>query len=576
MEQKKVELISFELKDFRIIKAVKLDFDKWKDTNVLEVIGDIGNGKSSLLEGLEIATTGASHIKDKSLLDLGFKSEVLLSDGEHKIYMGVKVVEITRGENKGKPKFETYLYEKDLDGKLVSNPIIDGKKATAKEYTDLLSTALTFRMADMFSENQTIHRNLIQELFAKELSELGVEELLDRIMLVKADRDSARHDRDRAGATFEGFKEEGLTEDKLEKLNHIDVTGIEDMIRQLEVDKGILLKSPEEEKVKKLNIIKDAARVLVDKIRDLNDKKNAEYSEKKKSWDELKSDYDLDNAELSKAKTALTPILIPKRVESKISEAFDMWDKEIKADHSSFLSLTEPTSPETIQITDGKPVLGDTIPKGYSQLVDLYKIEQQKYIHLNAAAVSDTVDTVEIDAKIEQKQAEKESADKNNEIVRRYTLLKTWIEARGKYEKEIDTLRKLYTKINTGVDGLVITPTLTESGRLEIWFEYNGQHSPELFKNKDKVYQRFSEYSKSQRAIVGVLLQAARLDKKGKALRIVVLDDYTQTQKGKALLEKICKERDLKLVIARTDDRYDLKKLDIGEMIIENGELLLG
>ena len=45
--QKIVKIISFELKNFRIIRAVKIDFQKWKEVGVIEIIGDEGEGKSS-------------------------------------------------------------------------------------------------------------------------------------------------------------------------------------------------------------------------------------------------------------------------------------------------------------------------------------------------------------------------------------------------------------------------------------------------------------------------------------------------------------------------------------------------
>ena len=150
--------MTLEVNDHRIIKVAKLDFAKWKDNGVIEVIGDIGNGKSTLLESIAAATTGTNHIKDKSLLEKGFKSEVCLMDGHHKVYMGIKVSEYSRGKNKGESKFETYIYEYDKNGKVISEPTIDGVSASAKEYSEMLSTALTFRMADMFSENQTVHK----------------------------------------------------------------------------------------------------------------------------------------------------------------------------------------------------------------------------------------------------------------------------------------------------------------------------------------------------------------------------------------------------------------------------------
>jgi len=270
---------------------------------------------------------------------------------------------------------------------------------------------------------------------------------------------------------------------------------------------------------------------------------------------------------------------VPESVESKIFTVSDEWVDFIKIKHEAVRKSGEKEKPVLLDITDGRVMIYEdtVIPKAYetlmkkkSEIGKKYKAEKDAPLDLSK------IDTSEIDKKIEDKKKEIELAEANNILVDRFKMWSDWIEKKGIYEKEVDTLRKLYTKIDTGVKGLFIQPNLTESGKLEIWLEYSGEHDSKLFKNTKKELRRLYEYSKSQRAITGVLLQAARLDKKDKALRLCVLDDYTQTKSGKALLEKICAERDLKLIISKTSDEYDLNNLGDATFAVENGELLLG
>ena len=93
-----------------------------------------------------------------------------------------------------------------------TSAVQDGEIFTAKEYSEMLSTSLTFHMDQLFSENQTIHRKLIENLYSDELKGLGSDELVEKIKEKKEDRDAKRHERDRAAATMEGFKEEQISE----------------------------------------------------------------------------------------------------------------------------------------------------------------------------------------------------------------------------------------------------------------------------------------------------------------------------------------------------------------------------
>ncbi len=103
-------------------------------------------------------------------------AESQLIDGDIKLYAGVSVEEYSRGERKGDPKYEVFLYAKDNNGKQYV-PIIDGVAATASQYMSMLTTELTFSLPDLFSENQTTHRKLIERLFKPELDKLGAEAL---------------------------------------------------------------------------------------------------------------------------------------------------------------------------------------------------------------------------------------------------------------------------------------------------------------------------------------------------------------------------------------------------------------
>ena len=69
----------------------------------------------------------------------------------------------------------------------------------------------------------------------------------------------------------------------------------------------------------------------------------------------------------------------------------------------------------------------------------------------------------------------------------------------------------------------------------------------------------------------GVMLQAARLNLKPKALRLAIVDDVAFTQKGLAVLSKLCTDLDVQLITCRTDD-IDRSQVKDGEVLMENGE----
>ena len=167
----------------------------------------------------------------------------------------------------------------------------------------------------------------------------------------------------------------------------------------------------------------------------------------------------------------------------------------------------------------------------------------------------------------------RDSAEKNNQLVNRFGYWQTWIEAKGLYEKEIDTLRKLYGKVDTGVKGMVIEPMPTNSGRIEIWLKYDGTYEPEFFGNDKRESRFLFDYSAFQRSIIGLLLQSARLNLKPKALRMAFIDDISVTKKSIEMLNRVCDELNLRLWTTFAKDDYDLANIPDGEIVVEGGEI---
>ena len=117
-----------------------------------------------------------------------------------------------------------------------------------------------------------------------------------------------------------------------------------------------------------------------------------------------------------------------------------------------------------------------------------------------------------------------------------------------------------------------IVPRDTESGKVEVWVMYDGAYAPEYFGNPNKQQRFMFDYSSFQRTIIGLLLQAARLDLKPKALRIAFIDDVAFTKRDVSVLSDIAEKLNLKLITAWTHEA-DKDNLIDGQVLVEGGEV---
>ena len=587
--QKQITLIGLRVDNYRILKSVLLTPDVLSQ-RVTRVTGDIGQGKSTLLDALKIGLNGTDAIAKKDGLEKGFVAEVQLMDGEHKLFMGAKVTEYQRGENKGEPKFETYLYEKDPDGKPFQ-PIIDGRAATAADYSKMLTTELVFNMPMLFSSNATEHRKLIEKLFADELSKLGVASVVEKINSSRAVRDNRRSICDANGSFLDSFKEEGWGLEDLQALSSVDVKTLSEKITALEVEKGVAKTSVEdknklaeskaqEERTAQLQKIKDDAAKVVGKIRVVTTALETEYDVKKKSFEKLNEE--LVNAQLEYG-YVIDRISGCSFFESgKQTEINHLVLEQYKKFTSKeiYKGLITPVLPILIQIDEmGIPVIPESPDKAYSELITERTELLKKYQELHATPLAFTKielgDTTEIDEKIKKATLTRDAGLTTNRIYERFGQWNNWMEAKSEYDGYVNELRRLYAGINTGVEGLVITPI--ESGKsVEIWLQYDGAYNPEFFGNDKRELRWLFDYSETQRAMIGVMLQAARLDLKEKCLRLCVLDSVPLTRLGVEVMTKICDEKDVQLITSYTDDHYDLENLEDNEIVVENGCVFFG
>jgi len=585
-EQKELRLLGFHAENHRNIKVVELTPDILSK-KLIKVIGAESQGKSTALELIQTAIAGTDAIKSKSILASGYLTEVQLMDGDVNIWMGVKVREFSRGVSKGENSVETFLYTKDENGK-PTDYISDGMKWTADKFVKEINTNLIFDTKSLFTENATEHRKLIEKLFSEELAKLGAAARVLEILECKNQRDAARALCDGVGAFWENFEAEGWNEEDIAALEFVDVEALRTQSTALEVERGSLAKTAESktelEKEKAqtartaaLQEIKDSARKVVEKIRVITENKKAEYRKAKAQFDAdsqklIDAEYYLDKATNAIGECNL--FIAPEKIGKMCDEVISLFDKY----KASFKHPVAPQMPNVIEINEvGVPEVPEVYSKDYDTLVQSRAELLESYHALNDMPLRFKTftpdDTAELDEKLATLALIINKATKTNSVYERYVKWCAWIELKNAYESKVDELRRLYANIKTGVDGLKLVP-VEESGRVNIWMEYDGSYDKNLFKETFGKSIRLFELSGAQRGVVAVLLQAARLDLKKKALRLVILDAVPMTDLGIGILSRICEEKNIQLITDQTWNKVELDDLDDHTIVVKNGELL--
>lgn len=583
MNNKQLKIIGLKAKDYRTLEAVELTPDIMSNS-LIRIIGEHGAGKSSTIDLFKIPLTGLSGNNTKENVGNGFSAELLLFDGEKKVYLGVKVEPTKKGEAKGSPKETWYLYTKKENGDI--DPVfLNNEKMTASSFTKEINTSLTFNIPSLFTKNATEHRKVIEGMFAEELSKLGANEVIKEINAAKEQRDSNRMLCGAVGAFMETFEAEGWNKESLDALERKDIEALQSELNALAVEKGGIIQTAatqtELNKTKaqgirdsELAAIKGKADKVIGKIRDLSDQMLSEYHTNLATYSDKK-------AKIEAALFEYEAIISAINKASFLSGQGDKIKAEIEAEYRAYeKSIGEvgqaPIKPVTaIFDEDGKVVFPEGISPKFDGLREQKNEIAQTYLALkNAELVYKTVnpeDTSVIDVKITAKQKQIEAARLNNALFERYEKWLTWIESCGVYDSLVDKLRRLYAEVDTGVKGLSIYPEESARG-VDIWLKYNGIEDKEFFRNQDLTPRFLWDYSGAQQGVLGIMLQGSMLNRKDVALRLAVVDEMPLTALGVKVMTSVTEKYNVQLITTYADTHYDLADIEQGVVVIENGE----
>ncbi len=569
MEQKEVKIVNFTATKFGYFKALELDFGKFKQ-GLIAIKGNAGAGKSTIQNGLKTNIQGRKTLFDQEQYGDEWEIETQLIDGEHNIFIGAS-------KSKGR-SIEYKLFEKDLEGKKVMTPVIDGLKATPAKYMDLIATELTFGIDKFLSTDAKVHRDFMFELFKPELKKLGVifdkkhpdyeTSILGQLDALTYERDKLRNECTHRGAFMTDFNRDGYELKDLDIMEELPIQPLEQKKNELLIAKGQADGNSKADYEKTRADIIARGQAITEEIRLKSDELKAIYHTAKTEFDKnlLQKNEDKKNLDGITSVIEKCKFLTPDEIEVLGS---DLTAKFLNF-YANLETIQEPKMPICPEITGGILKYDDTIvyEPCFIPLIEKSKSIRNEYNNLPLP----TSDTSAFDAQIEDVEKEIRRAKANNDIISRYKLNREWVEADAKVTAKRKELAKLYAQINTGVEGLRMKPFFDNEGKMVIKTVYTGNYNPDFFKNDGTDERLLVSYSSTQRPIIGVLLQVARLKLKSKALNYIFLDDVPMDLKSREIITKIAEENNLNIITSITGD-FDKDKLTENELLIEGGEV---
>lgn len=566
--QKQVKIINVTAERFGIFKALELDLEKFNQ-GVIAFKGNAGQGKSTAQNAIKMGTQGRATLADAQQYGENWTTETQLLDGDRKIYIGGA---IRNG------KIEYKLYEKDDEGKKVMNPVIDGIKATPAKYMQLISTELTFGIRDFLSDNNTVHKKFMFELFRPELEKLGVifdkkhadyeKSILGELDKLTARRDYLRAQCQHSGAFVADFERDGHKIQDVAAMEKIDVDKIRQERNDLLIAKGQAEGNARADYQKAVSDITERGQKLVEKAREISEKLLSIYNKNIELFDKYCNKIKDASQDYKQIETL---VLAAEFIdEGQREKLLDDLKSYLNIYNKPFCGLKEPQKPSIIPIVDGKlhPEPSVTYHKNYDEIISKRKLLAGEFSMIKKPEVNEA----EYVEKIELLDKKIANAKVNNDYCERYILNREWVEASGKVNSKRNELAKLYAQINTGVEGLRMKPFFDDDNKMEIKTVYTGSYSPDFFENKEADERLLVSYSSTQKPIIGILLQVARLKKKEKILPYIFLDDVPICSKSRAMITKIAEDNNLTIITSITGD-FDKDKLSENELLIEGGEV---
>jgi len=555
---KEVKIIGLSVKEnFGMLKATELKFNE--DLRLTTFKGEVGAGKTTVNKAMRLTTQGSATLEDSKLYGSNINLEAQLTDGDHKIFIGCK------SDKEGKLTYT--LYELDANGKKVNNPVIDGVKATPAAYLNQLSTALTWRLNELTSENPTVQRNLLLELYANELEQQGVVfnkksskyvgGIIDQIEKAKNERNILDSKRKEVGGIASDLINRGI--DVEENYTIKDTDSIKEQITTLKVEVKAKQGNAEKTRESELNSLKLQGLEYANELK----LKNQLFVSKNSDL-EIIYNNEIDNRrhEDENNEKCIVNLILPEKVISDIESIIQKYKSER-------IEIKEPKYEQVLIFNERGSIISDPKDWDNPEIVDLlvkYRDAGMKYSELAKRPIEE-VNTDNEEKQLEELERSLKNAESYNKDANAVIAFQKWRDA----DQKVKDLNKDYylklTEINTGVNGLHIVPEDND-----IFLTYNGEYDTEYFHNPNKELRKLSAYSDTQKPMICLLIQNYLLSKKTKKLPYLWIDQVPIDKKTKALLDKMSEELGLYLFVNWTGD-FSVDELQEGEILIENGEV---
>ncbi len=553
---KEVKIIGLSVKEnFGMLKATELKFNE--DLRLTTFKGEVGAGKTTVNKAMRLTTQGSATLEDSKLYGSNVNLEAQLTDGDHKIFIGCK------SDKEGKLTYT--LYELDANGKKVNNPVIDGVKATPAAYLNQLSTALTWRLNELTSENPTVQRNLLLELYANELERQGVVfnkkspryvgGIIDQIEKAKNERNILDSKRKEVGGIASDLINKGIDIEETYTIKNTDA--IKEQITTLKVETKAKQGNAETVRKNELNELKLKGLEYANELKKINEAFISHNIELQTKRDLIKAENQSIDERIGKASNILIGLInsdeLTSFLKSKIKYNTDVVDEDT----------------QVLLFNERGSIISDPKDWENTEVVDLllkYRDAGIKYSELSKRPIEE-VNTDEEEKQLEELERSLKNAESYNKDALAVISFQKWRDA----DQKVKDLNKDYylklTEINTGVKGLHIVPEDND-----IFLTYNGEYDVDYFHNPNKELRKLSAYSDTQKPMICLLIQNYLLSKKTKKLPYLWIDQVPIDKKTKALLDKMSEELGLYLFVNWTGD-FSVDELQEGEILIENGEV---
>ena len=153
---KYLRIIGLEMANYKNLRFKKLNFENIPDGH-LRILGNVGAGKTNLVEIIKISTQDNPKISNKNV-NPNFNEKA-----GHSIQFSDSIwLNFSKTPN---GTFQYSLFRKDANGNRITALDEKGDKINASEYKKMLTTELTYGVDEFLSDSATTQFNFLKKIY---------------------------------------------------------------------------------------------------------------------------------------------------------------------------------------------------------------------------------------------------------------------------------------------------------------------------------------------------------------------------------------------------------------------------